>query len=94
MTVAKSGVSTQYSSGGIISTNYSGYFHSTYFTDLVSCNVYVDGGDSGGPVFIPTNTNGGATLIGIVKAKSSDTNYLMYFVKEQNILSMFGYTRY
>ena len=80
MTVAKSGVSTQYSSGGIISTNYSGYFHSTYFTDLVSCNVYVDGGDSGGPVFIPTNTNGGATLIGIVKAKSSDTNYLMYYI--------------
>lgn len=92
--VARSGVSSHYKSGTVISNNYSGYWNGVYFTSLVSTNVYVLGGDSGGPVFFPNIINDGATLIGVVKGRDSNNDYSMYFVKEANIMSSFGYSRY
>ena len=92
--VARSGVSSQYRAGTVTNNNYSGYWGTTYFTNLVATNVYVLGGDSGGPVFFPTNTDGGATLIGVVKGKITTNDYSMFFTKEENVASAFGYSRY
>ncbi len=92
--IAKAGVKTHYSAGKVLNNSYRGNFEGTTFTDLVSTNAYADGGDSGGPVFLPTVEDGGVTLIGIVKGGDPNNLYSMVFTKEENIYSQIRYARY
>ena len=91
MTIAKAGFKTGYTTGKIKSTNYSGVYEGTYFTGLIASDMHAAGGDSGGPVFIPMNINGGATLLGIIKGSSS---YGSSFVSVDNIFAELPYVRY
>lgn len=90
--IAKAGYSTGYTSGQIKNLNYSGTYDGIYFTNLIAANYSTSGGDSGGAVFVPSNTaSGGAPLAGINKGTSS---YGSAFVDANRIYSAFGYTRY
>lgn len=90
--IAKAGYSTGYTSGQIKNLNYSGTYDGIYFTNLIAANYSTSGGDSGGAVFVPSNTaSGGAPLAGINKGTSS---YGSAFVDADRIYSAFGYTRY
>lgn len=91
-TVAKAGFTTKYTTGQIKNLNYSANYNGTYFTGLVATNMKADHGDSGGPVFIPQNIEGGATLLGIIKG-DSDYNGAAY-VNADNIFSALNYVRY
>ena len=91
MTIAKAGFKTGYTTGKIKNTNYSGVYNGTYFTGLIASDMHTDNGDSGGPVFIPMNINGGATLLGIVKGTSS---YGSAFVSVDNIFAELSFVRY
>lgn len=56
--VCKSGATTGYSCGTIDSTNYSGFWGVTYFTNLRTADYGSQGGDSGAPVFTSTKLKG------------------------------------
>lgn len=92
MKVAKSGVTTQYTSGKVVSNNYSTNAGGVYLTNMVMTDVKADSGDSGGPVYIPGN-NGG-TILGIVSGRNKSTVNSMYFTLESNIFAAFKYTGY
>lgn len=90
--IAKAGYSTGYTSGQIKNLNYSGTYDGIYFTNLIAADYSTSGGDSGGAVFVPTNTtSGGTPVAGINKGTSS---YGSAFVDANQIYFAFGYTRY
>lgn len=90
--IAKAGYKTGYTSGRIKNLNYSGTYDGIYFTGLIAADYSTSGGDSGGAVFVPSNTSsGGAPLAGINKGTSS---YGSAFVNANEIYSAFGYSRY
>jgi len=89
--VAKSGYTTEYTSGQIKSLNYSGVYSGTYFTGLIAADFVSDHGDSGGGVFIPVIIDGGAPFAGIVKGSSS---YGSAFVDYGALYDEFEYSRY
>lgn len=66
LAIAKSGHTTEYTSGQIKNLDYSGYYGDTYFTGLVATDFEVGAGDSGGGVFTPNN----GYPAGIVKGTS------------------------
>lgn len=87
MTVAKSGTTTGYTSGKVTALNQSVYYDNEKktITGLEKTNLYIDGGDSGGPVFIPrTDANGGAIGIGILSG-GVKKGYVMYFTDLSNL---------
>ena len=92
MKVAKSGVTTQYTSGKVVSNNYSTNAGGVYLTNLVMTDVKADSGDSGGPVYIPGNDGG--TILGIISGRNKSTVNSMYFTLESNIFGAFKYTGY
>lgn len=87
--VAKSGFRTGYTTGQIKSLNYSGTYDGIYFTNLIAVNYSTAGGDSGGPVFLPSNSS--SLVAGINKGTSS---YGSVFVNADKISTAFGYVRY
>ncbi len=92
--VAKVGVKTHYTAGTVLNNSYRVTVNNVNFTDMVLTDVYASGGDSGGPVFIPTVEDGGVTLIGIVKGGNIYNPSSMIFTKEENIYSQLRYERY
>lgn len=91
MNVAKSGNKTGYTTGKIKNLNYSANYEGFYQTGLVATDYVSTGGDSGSPVFVPENVNGGAPIAGLHIGTSS---YGKAFVKADEIYLAFGYTRY
>lgn len=89
--VAKSGYTTEYTSGQIKNLNYSGVYDGTYFTGLIAADFDSDFGDSGGGVFIPVIIDGGAPFAGIIKGSSS---YGAAFVDYGTLYDEFEYSRY
>lgn len=90
--IAKAGRTTGYTIGKIKNLNYSAKYDGIYFTGLIAADYQSKGGDSGGPVFVPSNTGGGgAPLAGINKGSSS---YGTAFVNADEIYLAFGYKRY
>ena len=92
--VAKAGGATGYTAGTIQSNSTSLKIDSVTLSDMVQTDIYSLAGDSGGPVFLPVEKEGGATLIGIVSNNKTSSNYTMTFTKNINILNEFNYTRY
>ena len=90
-TIAHSGFVTGYSSGTILSLNYSGNFSNVLFTNLISANYTSAIGDSGGPAFVPTANNGGL-VAGIHKGSAGITTKII--VNADYILAEFNYVRY
>lgn len=91
MAIAKSGNKTGYTVGQIKNLNYSGNYGGYYQTGLIATNYDSTGGDSGSPVFVPSNVNGGAPLAGLHIGTSS---YGKAFVNADEIFLAFGYERY
>lgn len=91
--VAKSGAKTQYTSGKITYTNYSMVSSGVLFSNLVATDAVADHGDSGAPVFIPNNLQGGATVAGILKGGATGTDHSMIFVRGDKIFESFGFIR-
>lgn len=92
--VAKSGMTTGYTSGKITNNDFTANFNGIIISGLVSTNANASGGDSGAPVFLPSNVAGGATPIGILLGGTPGTTYTMIFEKDDVIAAKFNYIRY
>lgn len=92
--VAKSGAATGYSSGKVTNNNFTGNFDGLIISGLVATNANANRGDSGAPVFLPRNTSGGATPIGILVGGSPGTTNTMIFSRDDTIAGKFNYVRY
>ncbi len=89
--IAHDGVTSGYQSGTIKSLNYSGNFDGIAFTNLITADYVSAGGDSGGPVFVPSS-NGEGLVAGIHKGSVNSNTKV--FVNADNIYAAFGYSRY
>lgn len=89
--IAKVGVKSRYTTGKIAGVKMCVKIDNIEFSNIIKADYKGIPGDSGGPVFIPKNVNGGATLIGIhIGSGNSST----CFVQSSEIQKEFNYTRY
>lgn len=89
--IAHDGISSGYQSGTIISTSYSANDNGIAYTNLIAVNYVSAGGDSGGPVFVPSS-NGEGYVAGIHMGRINNTTKVV--VNADNIYALFGDQRY
>ena len=105
MEIAKSGITTEYTSGKVKGLNQTVTYGAkdglpeTIVKGLVKTNVESDEGDSGAPVFIPrTNANGGSIPLGVLSGGSQGIIFgigrTMYFTSINDMTGTIQSGRY
>jgi secreted trypsin-like serine protease len=89
--IAHDGVTSGYKAGTILSLNYSTNDDGIAFTNLIAVNYDSAGGDSGGPVFVPSS-NGEGLVAGIHMGRVNDSTKVV--VNAENIYAVFNDQRY
>ena len=95
--IAKSGVKTHATSGKITNTNFSGTTDRLYLTQTVATDCRINGGDSGGLVYVPTKYD--TFVMGVVHSRikssmSDDGSGEMVYTRADFIDDYFDLTRY
>lgn len=96
--ISKYGRTTGITSGNIKNNNFTSYSDGVYFVNQTTATFKVEGGDSGGPVFMGMDVVRGqitCKLLGVVKAIAGtygDSTYLAIFSKYSSISNELGIT--
>lgn len=92
-TINKNGAKTGATSGAIVSTSWSGYIDSYYYSDAVKASYNCDGGDSGAPVYSYVSSTGIRYTVGMHIGKNYDDGSGLY-LKANQIARDMNVTRY
>lgn len=92
-TINKNGAKTGATSGSIVSTSWSGYIDSYYYSDVVKASYNCDRGDSGAPVYSYVSSTGTRYTVGMHIGKNYDDGSGLY-LKANQIARDMNVTRY